>query len=446
MQGTDQSRLATVIFLTDGLPTTDEQRIGSILQNVAAAAPSGVRLFVFGVGDDVNTVLLNGLAVQNHGDVQYVRTGADVEAPVSALYARISAPQLTDLQLDFGDAAVYDVYPQPLPDLFAGQTLFVTGRYQASDTAKVPLVSVRLTGMTRDGQQQYAFDNLQLADSDRQASYLPKLWASRKIGSLLLEIQVNGPAISQEQIATVRDLGLRFGIVTPYTSSFVPQPAAAAPTATGVRGPAAQAPPPPTTGAAGVSAAATAAALAAATPAPPPPPPATRAPTVAPTRAPSAAGTSVPTNTPQVQTVGDKSFVLHNGVWVDTTYQAGTETVKIPFASDEYFQLLADMPGLAPYLAIGERVIVVFDGTAYEITAAEEPADRGLTDVWALPHMEGQPHGYLYVLGSCPCTSSLPAISAPPEQANVLRRRAAHWPTAAYWAAGLLMPRLFTWL
>jgi hypothetical protein len=54
---------------------------------------------------------------------------------------------------------------------------------------------------------------------------------------------------------------------------------------------------------------------------------------------------------------GDKSFVLRDGVWVDTAYQPGTETVKVAFGSDEYFALLARIPALAPYFAVGERVM-----------------------------------------------------------------------------------------
>ena len=78
------------------------------------------RLFVFGVGDDVNTVLLDTLAEENRGASQYVRPDEDVAAAVSSFYEKVSTPVLADIELDFGDIEVSDVYPQPLPDLFAG--------------------------------------------------------------------------------------------------------------------------------------------------------------------------------------------------------------------------------------------------------------------------------------------------------------------------------------
>ncbi|HZQ37955.1 MAG TPA: hypothetical protein VFD32_18650, partial [Dehalococcoidia bacterium] len=339
----DPARLTTLLFLTDGEPTSGETRPQAILDNVRSNAPDNARLFVFGVGDDVNTLLLDGLAVQNHGDVTYVQPNQDVEAAVSSLYSRISSPQLTDIAVSFDVAGVYDVYPRPLPDLFGGQTLFITGRYRNPGTT-----TVRLTGTSRDGAQTFEFEGMRLADNDRRASHLPRLWAQRKVGALLRAITLNGPERSRELIDEVTALGRRYGIVTPYTSFLVaeqnlPLPGQPTParTATSV------------SGAGAVRAAATAGNLAQATPA------------AAPRAAAPASGGAA---TLQVQQVEDHSFVLRGGVWVDTQYQAGAETVKIVFASDDYLALLADHPELAPYLALGSRVIVVLDGVAYEIT------------------------------------------------------------------------------
>ncbi|MBZ0297466.1 MAG: hypothetical protein K8L99_33220, partial [Anaerolineae bacterium] len=75
-----------------------------------------------------------------------------------------------------------------------------------------------------------------------------------------------------------------------------------------------------------------------------------------------------PTANP-IQTVNGKTFILQNDVWTDTTYEPDTmETTKVEFLSDAYFDLLAQQPDLADYFAIGERVIVVLEGVAYEVT------------------------------------------------------------------------------
>jgi Ca-activated chloride channel family protein len=357
LQGVDRERLTTVVFLTDGEPTVGEQNPARILEHVSDAAPPNVRLFVFGVGNDVNTILLDGLAVQNHGDVAYVRPEEDVEEAVSLLYNRISSPQLTDVRLDFGDALVYDIYPQPLPDLFGGQTLFVTGRYRNTGA-----VDVRLSGSSRDGQQTFTFPGMQLAEGDRRASYLPRLWASRKVGALLREIRLRGPERSRELIDEVVALSTRYGIITPYTSFIVqeqpvnPQNAATR-LATAAAAPAA--------GAGATGASAQTGAVAAATPGPA----RTSTPAPRPSGTPAPGGATTPASTELAVTyVGEKAFVLRAGVWTDTAYLAGTDTQKVVFASDAYFELLARKPELAPFFALGERVIVVLDGVAYEVT------------------------------------------------------------------------------
>ncbi|MGH2588833.1 MAG: VWA domain-containing protein, partial [Dehalococcoidia bacterium] len=205
-------RPTTLFFLTDGLPTVGETNRTRILDNVRDQAPANARLFVFGVGNDVDTTLLDTLATQNRGDVVYVEPREDVEEKVATLYSRVSSPQFTDLRLDLGDG-IYDTYPQPLPDLFGGQTLYVFGRYRTPGA-----VNVRLTGATREGPQRFAFDGMHLTADDRSASYLPYLWASRKVTTLLRQIRLLGPERSTELIDEVVTLATRYGIVTPYTS------------------------------------------------------------------------------------------------------------------------------------------------------------------------------------------------------------------------------------
>jgi hypothetical protein len=73
----------------------------------------------------------------------------------------------------------------------------------------------------------------------------------------------------------------------------------------------------------------------------------------------------------QIRTVNDRTFILLDGVWTDTAFAPDTmQTEPVAFLSDAYFALLEAHPELAEYFALGERVIVVLDGVAYEVTAA----------------------------------------------------------------------------
>ena len=69
-----------------------------------------------------------------------------------------------------------------------------------------------------------------------------------------------------------------------------------------------------------------------------------------------------------IKQVGSKTFVLRNDVWTDTSFdESGMETVLVEFLSEEYFDLIQKSPVLGDYFALGERVIVVYEGTAYEV-------------------------------------------------------------------------------
>ena len=63
---------------------------------------------------------------------------------------------------------------------------------------------------------------------------------------------------------------------------------------------------------------------------------------------------------------GGKSFRLVSGEWVDTGFDstAPLPTVRIK-GPDERATVLQRLPALGPYAAVGDRVVVVFEGTVY---------------------------------------------------------------------------------
>lgn len=212
MRSNDESRTYTMVFFTDGQPTWGERNPAKIIENVKKLNTGNTRIFSFGVGDDVNTVLLDGLADNTKAVSSYVREAEDIEAKVSSLYGKISNPVLANLKLEVGgDVTISEMYPQQLPDLFHGTQLVIFGRYTGKGHAGIKLVG-------QIGKETKTFDyELKFADkTDGNQGFVEDLWARRKVGHLLDQIRVQGE--TKEVVEEVIQLAKRYGITTPYTS------------------------------------------------------------------------------------------------------------------------------------------------------------------------------------------------------------------------------------
>lgn len=200
-----------MIFLTDGLPTagvTDEELIARLVAQANALRES--RLHVFGVGYDVNTHLLDRLSADNGGTVTYVQPGENLETVLTGFYERVARPVLTDVKIEFDGLEVSDLYPGQIPDLFQGSSLLLVGRYRATKSD----VAVRVRGQAAGHERVYVyrFDLDQTAEYD----FVPRLWATRRVGRLLDRVRIEGE--SQALVDEIQELGLSYGLVTPYTT------------------------------------------------------------------------------------------------------------------------------------------------------------------------------------------------------------------------------------
>jgi Ca-activated chloride channel family protein len=326
-------RPSYVLFLTDGLPTVGLTDTGEILKNITNANGTKTRLFVFGVGTDVNTELLDRISSENRGTSIYVGENEDLEVAVSSFYEKVSSPLLADLVIEWKGIDVSQLYPQTLPDLFKGSQLVILGKYKGSGP-----VTVILTGKVGKSEKKFVLEDQKLTKAET-TNFLPRLWATRRIGYLLEEIRLRGS--NQELIDEVKKLGLRFGIVTPYTSFLVTEKErlyleAAAPEAEDAMKQGR------VTGAGAVKAAKVSQSL-------------------------KNKDQASQVESSRIQYKEDKTFYLENGIWVDSLYEKDTPLKEIKFNSEEYFRLLADKPGIAGYLSVGKSIILFYQGTSYKI-------------------------------------------------------------------------------
>jgi len=214
LSGAPKERSYYIVFLTDGRPTvglTDDVRI---IDNVGGKNGASTRIFCFGVGHDVNAALLDELAKATRATNQYVEPGEDIEVKVSGFFAKIGRPLLADVEIDFGAAGAYDVYPTRPGDIFTGSRLTIAGRYRNDAAA-----DITLTGRGAGGDLEFVYP-VEFTGSDAEEfSFVRELWAGRKIAFLLEEIRLRGEKTELKN--EVISLSKEYGIMTPYTSYLV---------------------------------------------------------------------------------------------------------------------------------------------------------------------------------------------------------------------------------
>src|SRR5207244_4434786 len=182
----DAARPCVIVFLTDGMPTVGETDTPNILRNVKNNRGERTRFFVFGVGHDVNTHLLDEISGQNGGVSQYVKPGENLEVKVSSFYDKISSPVLSQPALAIDKIKTKDALPQPLPDLFAGGQITIFGRYEGDGH-----VAIRLTGEVNGEKREFVYEaNFPKTNADND--FIPRLWATRRVGWLLDQIRLHG--------------------------------------------------------------------------------------------------------------------------------------------------------------------------------------------------------------------------------------------------------------
>jgi len=209
----DKSRPYVIVFLTDGVATVGQTSPDQIISDVKKKNEAGTRIFSFGVGYDVNTILLDQISEETRAATQYVEPQENIETKVSSFFERIGAPVLADASVNFANASAYDIFPPNAGDLFRGGQLIVTGRYRNPGAAHI---TVR--GRGAKGELVFEYP-VEFASGAGATDFVANVWAGRKIAYLLGQIRLHGE--NSELKDEVVRLSREFGIVTPYTSYLV---------------------------------------------------------------------------------------------------------------------------------------------------------------------------------------------------------------------------------
>ncbi|MBC7900800.1 MAG: hypothetical protein H7070_12200 [Saprospiraceae bacterium] len=240
--------------------------------------------------------------------------------------------------------------------MFKGNQLTMIGRYKNdSDLRNITLL---LKGRSGRESRSFKYDNLDFPVRSEDNNFLPRLWASRRVGWLIEQIRLNGE--TKELRDEVTDLGTRYGIVTPYTSYLATDGTLTSAPRESVQfrelAKSAPAKMKDDKGSGAVRQSIQQNAMQA--------------------NSMVVDGVGVDeedriliSNSKRNQFVGAKNFFNQSNVWVDYEFSEASRLpeFKVKFASDEYFALISREKGLAQYLSLGEEVVVVWKNKVYRI-------------------------------------------------------------------------------
>jgi Ca-activated chloride channel family protein len=277
--------------------------------------------------------LLDQLSEENNGTTTYVRPNEDIEIAVSSFFEKVNNPILTELTLDYGNIQTYDYFPKELPDLFKGSQIMVIGRFQSSGNTTLTLQG-KVSGIEKAFQYEADFPA-----ENMKNDFLPRLWATRKVGYLLDTIRLEGE--NQELINEIIALGKKYGIITPYTSFLIYEDA-------------------PADGNWDMLADQTG--------------------ENAFNNAVNNRGYRNASNTNNVRSMdvryaGNKTFFMRDSFWVDSQLDNSMPLIDIEFISDHYFNIVTNNPDIGQYFSIGKNVVVVYNNEIYRVHEADKNFD-----------------------------------------------------------------------
>lgn len=213
----DKTRLRQIIFLTDGAIGNEQQ-----LFELIAARRGGARIFTVGIGSAPNSYFMARAAEIGRGAFTHIGSVDEVGARMGALFQKLETPAVTDLALQWPDGVAAEVWPSPLPDLYAGETLVVAAKVLGDKVSGDDVLRDNVSGErgpltvsgSAAGQPWRTILPLEAAARRKGVS---KLWARKKIASLELA-RSNGQADRDALDGAVLKVALTHQLVSRLTS------------------------------------------------------------------------------------------------------------------------------------------------------------------------------------------------------------------------------------
>ncbi|MBI4879907.1 MAG: VWA domain-containing protein [Planctomycetes bacterium] len=229
--GREDGRVGLAVFLTDGLPTAGETQPERIIECARQQAEGAPHAFAFGVGADVDSALLEGIAAAGGGSAEVFRPEGEIESRLCAFLARTSSPAVAGLRVTIDGRVVDDLLPRPLPTIYLGEQAVITGRWRGAGEQRVTVEGI-LDGRKRALSASVDFGQAE-APAARGEPVARDLYARAKLGWLERALRLRAGLSDEAYFAALErgrystedelvqaeiDLSLETGVHCPYTS------------------------------------------------------------------------------------------------------------------------------------------------------------------------------------------------------------------------------------
>jgi len=222
----DSNKLRMVVIMGDGYVGNEKEILAELQDNLGDTT----RVFYFGIGSSSNRYLIDKVAEIGRGFAYYITLRDNSENVVEEFYKRISLPLFTNLSIDWGGLEVEELYPGLIPDLFAGQPLYIHGKYKKPAKGKISVSGKVATieeglgsfvskvfgaGALVKTEEQFFDISVDLPSNYPENEWVGRLWARSKIEDLSDQMfKGTNPGL----IESITKLGLEHRLMTAYTS------------------------------------------------------------------------------------------------------------------------------------------------------------------------------------------------------------------------------------
>ncbi len=201
----DPARMRQLMFITDGLVGNEAALLPIIQKRLGDS-----RMFTVAIGSAPNQWFMTRAARAGRGTFTNIARIEEVQQRMSALFEKLEKPVLTDLAVQWPAGAQAEFYPDPLPDLYAGEPVVFTARLPAG---ALPAGATATISGKRAGQ---AWRETLALDSGADSAGVGALWARSKL-ERLSETQKEGESADTVRAASL-EVALGYGLVSRYTS------------------------------------------------------------------------------------------------------------------------------------------------------------------------------------------------------------------------------------